>query len=163
MTGASLEARLVAALAARGGTLAVAESLTGGEVCARIVAVPGASSVLRGGVVAYLNDVKADLLGVDPAVLAEAGAVDPRVAAQMAAGAARRLGADHAVATTGVAGPGPSEGHPAGTVFVAAWVRGDVRVRRLFLAGSRSLVRTASARAALALLAGSLDDGDRAR
>ncbi|MFC4556332.1 CinA family protein [Georgenia faecalis] len=155
--------RVLAALAARGGTLALAESLTGGDVTARLVAVPGASAVLRGGVVPYATDLKAELLGVDADLLAAAGPVDARVAAQMAQGAARRLGADHAVATTGVAGPGPADGAAAGTVYVAACAPGVVRVRRLALAGTRPLVRRASGDAALALLAGLLADGEHLR
>lgn len=158
-----VEARVLAGLAARGSTLAVAESLTGGEVSARLVAVPGASAVLRGGVVAYATEVKAALLGVDPALLAAGGPVQREVAAQMARGVARCLGADHAVATTGVAGPGPADGHPPGTVHVAACAPAGVRVRSLRLAGTRSAVRRAAGSAALALLAGLLADGEQGR
>jgi nicotinamide-nucleotide amidase len=160
VSAASLESRVLAALGAAGGTLAVAESLTGGEVTARLVAVPGASAVLRGGVVSYATDLKASLLGVDAGLLAAGGAVQAEVAAQMAAGAARRLGADHAVATTGVAGPTPADGHPPGVVHVAAAGPGVVRVRTLRLAGTRAQVRRAAGHAALALLAGVLADGN---
>lgn len=103
----------------RGATLAVAESLTGGLVAARFTAVPGASRTFRGSVTAYATELKARLLDVDPALLAEHGAVDPRVAREMAAGVRTRLGADWGLATTGVAGPDPQDGKPVGTVYVA--------------------------------------------
>jgi nicotinamide-nucleotide amidase len=148
--------RVVAGLRAGGATLAVAESLTGGALTATLVGVPGVSEVLRGGVVAYASDVKRDLLGVDPDLLATEGAVHPEVARQMARGAAQRLGATHAVATTGVAGPGPADGRPAGTVHLAVLAAGLVRVRSLRLAGGRPALRAASVDAALALLAGTL-------
>jgi nicotinamide-nucleotide amidase len=148
--------QIVATLRARGATLAVAESLTGGALTAALVTVPGVSAVLRGGVVAYASDLKRDLLGVDAELLATEGAVHPEVARQMAVGAARRLGASHAVATTGVAGPGPADGRACGTVHVAVATPGAVRVRSLVLAGGRAALRAASVTAALALLAGTL-------
>jgi nicotinamide-nucleotide amidase len=141
---------LVRALAGRGWTVAVAESLTGGMVAASIVDVPGASRVLRGGVVAYATDLKAELLGVDAALLAEHGAVDPRVAEQMAQGVRRRLGADVGLATTGVAGPASQDGHPPGEVHVAVATPAGVRVESLRLEGDRAAVR---ARAGWAVLA----------
>lgn len=132
-------------------TLAVAESLTGGAVVASLVAVPGASDVLRGGLVAYATDLKAGLLGVDAGLLERTGAVHRDVAVQMAAGAARLLGSDWAVATTGVAGPGPQGLLPAGTVHVA--VHGPVPLtRELGLPGGRDAVREAATGAALDLL-----------
>jgi nicotinamide-nucleotide amidase len=148
--------RVVSQLRLRGATLAVAESLTGGALTASLVTVPGVSAVLRGGVVAYASDLKRDLLGVDPDLLAAEGTVHPEVARQMALGAARRLGASHAVATTGVAGPGPADGRPAGTVHVAVLAADLVRVRSLRLAGGRAALRAASVDVALALLAGTL-------
>ena len=105
-------ADVLAALGQAGLSLAVAESLTGGLLAATLVDVPGASAVFRGGVIAYATDVKATLLGVDPALLAERGPVDPQVAAQMATGVRVRLGADVGVSTTGVAGPDPQDGQP---------------------------------------------------
>jgi PncC family amidohydrolase len=116
--GVSYAAELVELLITRGSTLVTAESLTGGLVGAAITAVPGCSSVYRGGVVTYATELKAQLLGVDRDLLDEVGAVHPRVVQAMAAGAARRLAADYAVATTGVAGPSPQDGRPPGTVFV---------------------------------------------
>lgn len=149
---------LVAGLRGRGLTLAVAESLTGGLVTARVVDVPGASAVLRGGVVAYATDLKHRLLGVDAALLAERGAVDPDVARAMAAGVADRLGADVGVATTGVAGPDPQDGRPAGTVFVALAGALGERVLALDLPGDRASVRAAAAAAAIGLVVSALSD-----
>jgi nicotinamide-nucleotide amidase len=114
-----MAARLVFALSEHGQTVAVAESLTGGMLCSALVDVPGASAVVRGGVVSYATDLKHRLLGVDAGLLAANGPVDPDVAAQMAHGVRERLGADWGVATTGVAGPDPQDGIPAGTVYVA--------------------------------------------
>jgi nicotinamide-nucleotide amidase len=115
-------AELVELLLTRGSTLVTAESLTGGLVGAAVTAVPGCSAVYRGGVVSYATDLKAQLLDVDAALLDQVGAVHPDVAKAMAEGAARRLGAEYAVATTGVAGPSPQDGKPPGTVFIG--VRG---------------------------------------
>lgn len=154
--------RVVSELVERGLTVAVAESLTGGALTAELVAVPGTSQVLRGGVVAYMPDVKAGVLGVDPALLAAGGPVQPQVAAQMAAGVRHLLGADSGVATTGVAGPGPDGDVPAGVVYVCATLGRQTRVRRLRLAGTRGLVREASVTSALALLWGLLVDSRRA-
>ncbi|MGY4646085.1 CinA family protein [Cellulomonas sp. URHB0016] len=142
---------LVAALTDQGRTLAVAESLTGGQVSATIVGVPGASAVLRGAVVAYATDLKADLLGVDRHLLAARGAVDPDVARQMAVGVRERLGADVGLATTGVAGPSSQDGHPPGTVHVAVSSVEGVTVRSLVLDGDRPQVRAAAVGAVLAL------------
>lgn len=146
--------RLVEQLTRERLTLATAESLTGGLLGAAVTAVPGSSAVFRGGVVAYAPAVKADVLGVDAALLAARGAVNDEVARQMARGAARLLGASCGLATTGVAGPAPSDGQPVGTVFVAAVTPGREAVRRLELTGSRGEIRGATVTAALALLGG---------
>ncbi|MFG2652417.1 CinA family protein [Streptomyces sp. NPDC048436] len=119
MTSASLAVEVLRLLEARGETLAVAESLTGGLVAAEVTAVPGASRVFRGSVTAYATELKHEVLGVDGTLLAERGAVDPDVALQMAAGVRAVLGADWGIATTGVAGPDPQDGQAVGTVFVA--------------------------------------------
>lgn len=116
----TLEAVVNDALAARGLTLALAESCTGGSVAARVASVPGASRVLRGAVVAYDNEVKERQLGVEPEALAAHGAVSEAVARQMAEGVRTRLGADVGVSTTGVAGPGGgTPDKPVGTVWLA--------------------------------------------
>ena len=94
----------------RGLSVAVAESLTGGEVSSVLVSVPGASTVVVGGVVAYATRIKAEILGVDVRRLELTGPVDGEVAKQMANGVAALLGADLGLATTGVAGPGPAAG-----------------------------------------------------
>jgi nicotinamide-nucleotide amidase len=148
----TVPADLVAALAGRGQTLAVAESLTGGALTAAVVDVPGVSAVLRGGVVAYATELKHLLLGVDPDLLAAQGAVHPEVARQMAGGVRARLGATWGLATTGVAGPGSQDGHPPGTVFVAVAGPDVDRVERLLLPGGRDEVRAATVGRALLLL-----------
>jgi nicotinamide-nucleotide amidase len=155
-----LAARLLAALEARGWSLAVAESLTGGAVCARLVDVPGASRVLRGGVVAYATDVKATLLGVPDALLAARGAVDPDVAIAMATGARRRLGADVGLATTGVAGPDPQDGQAPGTVHVAVVTPMAARAGSWRLPGGRAAVRAATVRGVLELALQTLGEQD---
>ena len=142
---------LVDALHRAGLTLAVAESLTGGAVASAVVDVPGASRVLRGGVVAYATDLKSTLLGVDPDLLDRTGPVDPDVAAHMAQGVRVRLGADLGAATTGVAGPQPQDGHPPGEVHVAVAWDGGVRVRSVNLAGDRSTIRAETTRTVLEL------------
>ena len=138
---ADLAQRIVAALTEQRRTIAVAESLTGGLLGATITAVPGASAVFRGGVIAYATDLKAALLGVPADLLAARGAVDPEVAAAMAAGVQQRLKADVGVATTGVAGPDPAEGKPPGTVHIAVRAGGSTVAETLALAGSRPEIR----------------------
>ena len=128
----------------RGVTLAIAESLTGGQVASSLVEVPGASRVLVGAVVAYATRIKAQVLGVDAAHLERTGPVDRDVALQMAHGVRRLLGADLGLATTGVAGPGPADGHPAGTVHVAVAAPWGQRHRELHLSGDRSQIRRAT-------------------
>jgi nicotinamide-nucleotide amidase len=135
---------VVAAAAAAGVTVALAESLTGGLVAADLTTVPGASQVVRGGVVAYSSEVKASALGVDPALLARVGAVHGDVAAQMALGVRDRLGAVYGVATTGVAGPESQDGAAVGTVHVAVAGPGGVRLLALDLHGDRARIRAAS-------------------
>jgi nicotinamide-nucleotide amidase len=142
-------AEVVAALAARGLTIAVAESLTGGLVVAELVSVPGASAVVRGGVVAYATDLKASLLGVDPALLDAVGPIDGRVAEQMAAGVRTRLGADIGLATTGVAGPDPQDGHPPGEVWLGIATGTGTRSGALALSGDRAEIRAETVRRAL--------------
>ncbi len=141
-------ADIVAALAARRLTVATAESLTGGMLVAELVAVPGASAVVRGGIVAYSTELKHTVLGVDPALLAAHGPVHPGVAAQMARGvrsvmAVNGLPADIGISTTGVAGPAEQDGHPVGTVFIAVASEGHSEVVSLELGGDRDHIRRA--------------------
>ncbi|WP_457255710.1 CinA family protein [Pedococcus sp. P5_B7] len=145
-------AQVVAALVATGRTVATAESLTGGLVCAALTDVPGASAVVRGAVVAYATELKAQVLGVDADLLATGGAVQAEVARQMATGVCRVLGAEVGVATTGVAGPEPQDGRAVGTVFVAVAMEGRVLVRELALSGDRGTIRARTVDAALGLL-----------
>jgi nicotinamide-nucleotide amidase len=130
--------------------VAVAESCTGGLLGARITAVPGSSAVFLGGIIAYANEVKTELLGVSHADLEQHGAVSEVVSRQMAAGARQRFGADIGIAITGVAGPdGGSSEKPVGTVWVALDVpdRTIAFVRRY--PGDRAEIRERAAQAAL--------------
>ncbi len=145
----------------RGSTLALAESLTGGLLADAFISVPGASTVVRGAVVAYASDLKTTLLGVDGETLASRGAVDGSVAEQMANGVAQRLGATYGLATTGVAGPDPQDGKPVGTVYLAAATPLGVFHERVHLAGARSEIRMGAVAAAVNLLARHLDAGTK--
>jgi nicotinamide-nucleotide amidase len=137
----------------RGLTLATAESCTGGLVAARLTGVPGASDVFVGGVVAYSNGVKEDELGVPRSVLERHGAVSAEVATAMAEGARKRLGADVAVAVTGVAGPGGgTEEKPVGLVFAHASGPDGAEARRSELPGDREMIRGRATAAALHLV-----------
>jgi nicotinamide-nucleotide amidase len=146
-------ARVLAALGARGQTLAVAESLTGGLLAATLVGVPGASAVFRGGLVVYATDLKVTLAGVPEDLLAARGPVDGDVATALAAGAQDRCGADWGLATTGVAGPDAVDGHPVGEVWIGLAGPGRATAVRHRFAGGRAAVRDASVAAALDLLA----------
>ena len=133
----NLEALCLRLLKEQGKTFATAESLTGGLIGSRMAAIPGASSVFRGGAITYCNEVKAAMLGVDPGILAEKGAVSREVAAQMAMGARRAASADIGVSATGLAGPDGDGLHPVGTVFVGLAAEDGVWVRHLTLTGAR--------------------------
>ncbi len=139
-------------------TVGTAESLTGGLVCAALTSVPGASTVVRGGVIAYVSEVKADLLAVDRDLLAREGAVCEPVAAQLADGIRRVLGCSVGLSTTGVAGPDPADGKPVGTVFVGAAGPWGILVEELALTGDREQIRAASVLAVLDLLARGLQN-----
>ena len=149
----TLEDSLVRALKDRGWTIAVAESCTGGLVASMIASVAGASDCFRGGVVAYANEAKRDILGVDERILREAGAVSEEAAAAMARGVRDRLRSTIGVSTTGVAGPGGgSEEKPVGLVYIAlAGEHGDVTVRKLQLPGDRGIIQRRAAVAAASL------------
>jgi nicotinamide-nucleotide amidase len=141
--------QLIAELTRRRMTIAVAESLTGGLVVAELVSVPGASAVVRGGIVAYATELKTSLLGVDAALLAEKSPIDPDVARQMAEGVRWRLGhdgvpADIGLSTTGVAGPDPQDGHPVGEVWIGVAIGDAVTVHGLTLGGDRAGIRSAT-------------------
>ena len=150
-------ATLIADLARRGLSIATAESLTGGGLVARLVDVPGASHVVRGGVCTYAVDTKASVLGVSESRLALTGPVDEQVARQMAAGARSLFGASIGLSTTGVAGPGPADGFPAGTVHIACAHPAGEEHRLLHLDGERAAVRAGAIDAAIALVRDVLD------
>ncbi|WP_146363280.1 CinA family protein [Arthrobacter yangruifuii] len=155
---AVLAEEVLAAARLAGQTIATAESLTAGMLCAELGSVPGASAVLQGAVVAYQNGVKLSVLGVSAELLAEAGSVDGRVAEQMAAGARRVLGADVGVSTTGAAGPQAHDGKPVGTVFVGIATAEGTFSREFLFSGNRTAIRTAACTEALSLLAAALKD-----
>ncbi len=137
----------------RGVTLAVAESCTGGLVGGRLTAVPGASDVFLGGVVAYADAVKANALGVPPALLQQEGAVSEPVARAMAEGVRRNFGAGLSVSITGIAGPsGGSSAKPVGTVWFAAADAEETAAVKMVFGGGRAEVRARAAQAALRLL-----------
>jgi nicotinamide-nucleotide amidase len=135
-------------------TIAVAESCTGGLLAARLTERAGASEVVRGGLVVYADEAKVALAGVDPALIAEHGAVSEQVAESLADGARRRLDADVGVGVTGVAGPGGgSEEKPVGLVWLSVSHRDGRRLTRsVTLPGGRSDVRDRSTTVALHLL-----------
>jgi nicotinamide-nucleotide amidase len=151
-----LAAEVIRVLTQDGRTVATAESLTGGLLAAALTDVPGSSSAFRGGVVAYAAGLKAQLLGVDGDLLKRHGPVYAPVAAAMAEGVRDLLGATVGVSTTGVAGPGPADGHPAGTVHVAVSLPGDTVVRTMALPGNRDEVRRLTVERVLGLLLGQL-------
>lgn len=163
--GAAREATLVgihASLAARGATVAVAESLTAGLLTAALTETPGASRTVRGGLVVYATDLKIQLAGVPDSLLVAHGPVSAEVAVALADGARQRLDASYGLGLTGVAGPDPQGGQPVGTVYAA--LVGPVgpagaQVRRLMLGGGRAAVRAGAVRAVLDLLADALGAG----
>jgi len=132
----TMEQVVVDLLRARGLTLGLAESLTGGMIASRLAGVPGASAVLRGGVVSYANEVKFELLGVP-----EGPVVSEETAVAMCEGVCSLLGSDVALATTGVAGPDPLEGVAPGTAFLATTVGGVTEVGMVRFPGDRERVR----------------------
>ena len=138
-------------LQARGLTLAAAESCTGGLLLARMTEVAGSSAYVRGGVVAYSNELKIELLGVDPAVLDTHGAVSEATAAAMADGVHARTQADVCISITGIAGPsGATETKPVGTVVIAVRVVGQpLSVRTHLFAGGRDIVRLQATQTAI--------------
>ncbi|MEM9557565.1 MAG: competence/damage-inducible protein A [Acidobacteriota bacterium] len=139
----------------RGLKLALAESCTGGGIGERITAVPGSSAYFEGGAVVYSYAAKSDLLGVDPNLIVERGAVSEEVAAAMARGARRRFRADLAIAVTGIAGPGgATDDKPVGTVHLAVAGPGDddLEHRHVVFPGGRTRVRRMTSQMALEML-----------
>jgi nicotinamide-nucleotide amidase len=149
-----LEEAVVKLLTARKQTVAVAESCTGGYLAHRITNVPGASATFLGGWVTYSNEAKADMLGVDPALIAQHGAVSEEVAKAMAEGARANAKSDFALATTGIAGPGGGSAEkPVGTVFVALAAKDrPVSVQKRFFPDDRPTFKELTTQAALDML-----------
>lgn len=140
-------------------TVATAESCTGGLVAHVLTEIAGSSGYLRGGIVAYADEIKVGLLGVPPEVIAAHGAVSAQVAVAMAEGARAALGSDIAVGVTGVAGPGGgTPDKPVGLVYVAVAGNGAPGVRRFHWPGDREANKRASTRAALELLIERVED-----
>ncbi len=149
----TLERQVIAALKARGLTLAAAESCTGGLTAKRLTDVPGASAVFLGGVVSYTNGVKERALGVPHDMLEEYGAVSEPVARAMAEGVRRLTCADIALSVTGVAGPDKDDrGHDVGTVYMALSAKNETTVQLLHLSGGRGAIRAAAADGMLRML-----------
>ena len=142
---------LVAGATDAGLTIATAESLTAGQLAATIADVPGASAVLRGGLIVYATDLKGSLAGVPETVLAKFGPVSPETAAALARGASDRCGADIGIGLTGVAGPDPQDGVDPGTVFLGLSRAMSVTVHKLEVNGDRARIRAAATLAGLDL------------
>lgn len=157
MTGIDeLAERVIAKARQSGRTVATGESLTAGWVASALASVPGASAVLRGGVIAYQPDLKRDVLGVTEEALSH-GLVSEEVAIEMAQGALRRMGADLGVGTTGVAGPDPHDGAAVGSVWIAVAGGGIGRSAHFQFSGGRQAIRGSAVLEALRLLDGELD------
>ena len=149
----SMEAAAGEALVSRGLTVATAESCTGGLVAAKLVNYPGISSALNEAHVTYANEAKVKYCGVKPETLAQYGAVSEQTAAEMAAGLRERSGADIAVSTTGIAGPGGGTPEkPVGLVYIGCADARGVRVERLQLTGDRERIRNLAALRALDMI-----------
>lgn len=141
------------ALAGRDISIAVAESCTGGLLGSMITGSPGSSAYFKGGVIAYSNEAKQELLGVEAATLESCGAVSSRTAREMADGVRVRLKADAAVSITGIAGPGGATARkPVGTVYIAVSTGKESKSKKFAFEGGRNAIRRASAKAAIEAL-----------
>ena len=139
-------------LTQRGETICVAESLTGGGLAEALSSLPGSSQIFRGSVTAYQVEIKNSVLKVPLELISEMGTVSEEVAVSMAAGVKDLLGSTWSISTTGVAGPGPVDGVPAGTVWVA--IEGPIsQTLQLELSGTREIVRNATIAGAIAAFA----------
>lgn len=146
-------AQIVSTLTERHETIAIAESLTGGGVSSALTDIPGTSHIFLGSIIAYSVDIKIRELGVAREKIEEFGVVSEAVAFEMAEGISRKFGSTWALSTTGVAGPGPSHGIPAGTVWIAIIGPGVREAVALNLEGDRSQVRRGAVESALAIFA----------
>ena len=144
-----LVAQIITALRQRGETLSTAESITAGLISSTLVRIPGASDVFKGGITAYSDDVKVNQLKVDPKLIEKYSVISEHVADAMAQGALETFRTTWAIATTGVAGPGPVGAHAPGTVWLS--IRGPVnQTTALALSGERESVRNAATSSAIA-------------
>jgi nicotinamide-nucleotide amidase len=149
----TLEEVLVKLLTKKKQTLAIAESCTGGLLTNRITNVPGASAVLLAGYICYANQTKINILGIDPKLIEEHGAVSEPVAKAMAEGARKRARSTDALATTGIAGPsGGSEEKPVGTVYVALAGESDTKIKKLFFPSDRETFKQLTAQVGFEML-----------
>ncbi|MEA4972017.1 MAG: competence/damage-inducible protein A [Candidatus Metalachnospira sp.] len=148
----SMQSAVAEMLVKSGQTIAVAESCTGGLVAAKLIEYAGVSSVLIEGAVTYSNDAKMRRLGVKKETLDKYTAVSAETAGEMAEGIAKTSGADIGLSTTGVAGPGPSEGKPEGLVYIGIYINGETFIKELNLAGKRNVIRERAAYSALDFL-----------
>jgi nicotinamide-nucleotide amidase len=161
--GATVDEQVAAALAGAGRTLAVGESCTGGLLAGRLTAAAGSSAWVLGGVTAYADSAKKELLGVPADLLRNHGAVSPEVALALAQGARNRFGADVGLGATGIAGPGGGTADkPVGTVHLAAVGPDGTASRSVVLGGSREAIRQRTTSVALHLLRQLLLDGPAA-
>lgn len=152
--------RLIGLAKEKGIRLTAAESCTGGLLATLLTAVPGASEVLEGTLVAYSPRIKEKMLNIPAGLIRSAGIVSEAVASAMAKGAAALFSADLAAGITGWAGPDGGDGQPAGTVCIAVCAAGKIRSVCRRFGGSRDAVRLSAARYALEMLAGAASDGD---
>lgn len=143
---------ILESLVSRGENISVAESLTGGGLAQAFTSLPGSSQIFKGSVTAYQSEIKSSLLKLPVELISEFGVVSEEVAAAMAAGVKDLMGSTWAISTTGVAGPGPADGVPAGTVWVA--IDGPIsQTLQLELSGTREIVRNATIAGAIAAFA----------
>lgn len=148
-----LEERIVKMLAERGLTVTTAESCTGGLISAALVNAPGASEVLKEAYITYSNEAKEKLLGVRHDTLAEFGAVSRQTAEEMVSGAAEAAGADAALSSTGIAGPGGGTlDKPVGLVYVGCFLKGRTFVKECHFSGDRMQNRMDTVNTALTML-----------
>ena len=149
----SLESLVVSELTERGLTLSTAESCTGGLLSKRITDIPGSSACFRGGVCAYSNEIKADVLGIDKKLIEEKDAVSPEVASEMASSVRRLFRTDIGIGITGIAGPGGgSDEKPVGLVYIAIDTKSGTEVRRQIWGNARDRVRGMAASNALDMI-----------
>ena len=156
--GTTLEERVGEKLRKTGGTVATAESCSGGLISHLITNVPGSSAYFMGGAVTYSNAAKKRVLGVHEGSIEEHGAVSEQVVKEMAGGAQDRFAADYGVACTGVAGPtGGTKDKPVGTVYIAVAAPGGIRVERCLFEGDRERIKEQTADRALTMLLESIE------